>query len=79
MLEELKTATKIVGVKQLRKALANRAVKTVYVAADADPQLIEPIVAQCEEANISVVRVESMETLGAACEISVSAAAAAII
>ena len=79
MLEELRTASKVVGVKQLRKALSAGAVKTVYLAADADPALTQPLIAQCKQECITVVRVESMEKLGAACEISVPAAAAAIV
>ena len=47
MLDELKTAEKVVGIKQLRKALAVGKAKTVFIAEDADPLLTEPIVRQC--------------------------------
>lgn len=80
MLDELKTEKKIVGVKQLRKALSNgSSVKKVFLAEDADPLLTEPIAAQCEALHIAVISVPTMKQLGAACSISVEAAAAAII
>lgn len=79
MLEELKTAEKVVGIKQLRKALATGRVKKAFIAEDADPALTAPIVAQCKETNVTVVTVETMRQLGAACQIPVDAAAAAIV
>lgn len=79
MLDELKTAEKVVGIKQLRKALTAGRAKTVFIAEDADPLLTEPIVLQCRECNVTVVYVETMQKLGAACNIPVSAAAAAMI
>lgn len=79
LLDELKTAKKVVGVKQLRKALESGTVKKVFLAADADPMLTEPIVEKCESMNITVISVPTMKQLGAACNISVHAAAAAIL
>ena len=46
MLDELKTAERVVGIKQLRNALTAQRVQTVYVARDADPMLIEPLLEQ---------------------------------
>lgn len=79
MLDELKTADKVVGIKQLRKAIAAGKVKKVFLAADADPMLTEPVLAQCREQKITVVSVPTMRQLGAACSIPVDAAAAAIL
>lgn len=79
MLDELKTAKKVVGIKQLRKALAAGDVKKVFVADDADPSLTGPLVEQCRKLEIAVISVPTMKQLGAACEISVDAAAAAIL
>lgn len=79
MLEELSAENKIVGIKQLRKALAGGKVKKVFIACDADPQLTEPVIEQCEKQHITVVTVPTMKQLGAACSISVDAAAAAIV
>ena len=79
MLEELSAANRIVGIKQLRKALAGGKVKKVFIARDADPMLTEPVLAQCKKQQITVVSVPTMKQLGAACSISVDAAAAAIV
>lgn len=79
MLDELKTAERVVGIKQLRKALTAGRAKTVFIAEDADPLLTEPIVCQCRESNVTVVFVETMQQLGAACNIPVPAAAAAML
>ena len=43
MLEELNYAARIVGVKQLRRALADGRVRKVFLADDADPALTDPI------------------------------------
>ncbi len=79
MLDELKTHRKVVGIKQLRKALSAGTAKKVFVALDADPALTNPIVGQCQTAHITVTMVPTMKQLGDACEISVAAAVAAII
>ena len=79
MLEELKTTEKVVGVRQIRKAFANGRVKKVFLARDADPALTEPLARECEAAAVSFDYVPTMKQLGAACEISVPAAAAAIV
>ena len=79
MLDELKTASKVVGIKQLRKALTAGSAKKVFLAEDADPMLTEPIEKYCEETNTTLIHVPTMKQLGAACEISVPAAAAAIV
>ncbi len=79
MLEELKTANKVVGIKQLRKALNSGEAKKVFIARDADPVLTEPLIKECEVLHVTVVSVPTMKQLGAACSISVDAAVAAII
>jgi large subunit ribosomal protein L7A len=79
VLEELKTASKVVGIKQLRKALSAGTVTKFFLARDADPMLTEPIEKYCDETRTTVIYVATMKQLGAACEISVPAAAAAIV
>ena len=79
VLDELKTANKVVGIKQLRKAIVAGKVKKVFLAADADPLLTDPLAEQCRELAITVITVPTMHQLGAACDISVDAAAAAIL
>ena len=79
VLDELKTAKRIVGIKQLRRALSSGTVRKVFLAEDADPRLTEPLEALCESLGVSCVLVPQMLDLGNACGIDVGAAAAGIL
>ncbi len=79
MLEELKNSEKVVGIKQTRRALDGRVVKTIFLARDADPALVEPLEAQARECGVGVCWVDTMRALGAACGIAVGAAVAATV
>ena len=72
-------AARIVGVKQLRRALADGRVRKVFLADDADPALTDPIREACTLAGIPVETAASARQLGQACGISVAAAAAGVI
>lgn len=79
MLNELEHAAKVVGVKQVRRVLANGRAKCVYLAKDADPQLIRPLKLLAEERGVEVVQAGSMKALGRACGIAVGTACAAVV
>ena len=79
MLDELKTAKKVVGIKQLRRALTDQTAELVFLAKDADPALTEPLLDRCRANGVEVVTGVTMAELGKACGISVGAAAAAIL
>ena len=79
MLDKLSTAKKVVGIKQVRRAVKDGQALAVYLADDADPQLTQPLERACEDAGIRVVLVKSMKELGAACGIAVGSACAAEI
>lgn len=79
MLSELKTAKKVIGLKQTKKALSEGGVKTVFVASDAERRLVAPVIEQCEKSGIEMVDTATMRELGEACGIEVGAAVAAII
>lgn len=79
MLEDLSSGKKVVGIKQLRKAVSAKTVKTVFLAQDADPFLTDPVRRLCEENQIAIVDVPTMAELGRACGISVSASAAGLL
>ena len=51
----------------------------VFVARSADPKLTDPIVEMCQEKNVPLVEVATMEELGKACQIEVGAAVAALL
>lgn len=79
MLTELMDKEKVVGVKQLKKALRDDRAAKVFAAQDADPKLIAPIVETCREKNVPLEEIPTMAELGKACGIHVGAAVAALI
>ena len=79
MLEDLRSGRKVVGIKQLRKAVSANQVKVVFLADNADPSLTDPVRRMCRERDIPVVDVPTMAELGRACGISVSASAAGLM
>lgn len=79
MLRDLDDASRrIVGAKQLLRALEAGRVATAFVAKDADKFLTKPIEDRCLDKNIPCREVESMSVLGKACGIDVGAAAAGV-
>lgn len=78
MLDLLRESPKVVGAKQLTKAIRLGEIERAFVAQDADIFVTQPIVTLCAENNIPVVEVRSMKELGAACCIQVPTAAAGI-
>lgn len=79
MLSELSTRDKIVGIKQLKKALAAGQAAKVFLAMDADPKLTAPIVETCQSGGVPLEQVPTMAELGRACGIEVGAAVAALL
>lgn len=79
MTENLKHNNKIVGAKQVKRALKELKVNKVYIAQDAEKRVILDIVQQCEKMHIPIVNVESMSKLGDACGIGINAAVAALL
>ena len=79
MLNELENTPKVVGVKQVRRALANGQAKCVYLAKDADPQLTQPLERQAAETGAEVIWADAMKALGRACGIAVGTAVAATV
>ena len=77
MLEELKQKSKVVGVKQTRRAVSDGSARRIFLARDADPQLTEPLADLCVQRGVPVEWVPSMKELGTACGIAVGSAAAA--
>lgn len=79
MLTDLSAQTRVVGAKQVKRAVeAGRALR-VYLAEDADPRVTEPIAALCAEKGVETESGCSMKELGKACGISVGAAVAAAL
>ena len=79
MLSELKNSPKVVGVRQLRKAVGRGEIRRVFLADDADPAVTEPVEALARDCAVPVTRVPSMRELGQACGIAVGASAAGLL
>ena len=78
MLSELNGCEKVVGAKQVLRALASGEVRKVFIATDADVFVTRKVYDRCREINMPVVEVPSMKALGEACGVQVKAAVAAI-
>ena len=80
MLEALADAERrVVGTKQLLRALDEGKVAQAFVASDADLLLTKRVEDRCFDMNIPCAKVETMEKLGRACGIDVKAAAAGLL
>lgn len=79
MLSELNVTEKVVGAKQVKRAVNDGRAKKLFLAADADPRITEPLTALAAEKGVSVEEVPTMKELGTACGISVGSAVAAVL
>lgn len=79
MLEELNVANKVVGAKQVKRALNDGRAKKVFLAGDADPRVTQPLAQLAVNTRVAVELVPTMKELGAACSIAVGSAVAAIV
>lgn len=80
-MEKLREAgsRKVVGTKQVLRAIGAGTAERVYVASDADTFIYQQVVRKAEEAGVPCVRVPSMKELGMVCGVSVSTAAAGLL
>ena len=70
---------KTVGLKQTQRALEKGIVRRVFVAHDAENQVLRPVLDWCRKNNIEHIEVPTMQELGKACGIEVGTAVAAIL
>ena len=79
MLSELNSADKVAGAKQVKRALNDGRAKKLFLAADADPRVTEPVESLCAEKGVPVVKDHTMKELGSACGIAVGCAVCALL
>ncbi len=79
MLSELNDSNKVVGTKQVKRALNDGRARKVFLAGDADPRVTGPLSRLAAEKGVSAETVPSMKALGTACGIAVGSAAAALV
>ena len=70
-MEEHMEQSRVVGIKQVKRALREGRALEVILADDADPALTEPLEAACREAGVKVTHTASMKELGRACAIRI--------
>ena len=80
-MEMLKAAgsRKVVGTKQVLRAIKAGTVSRVYVCTDADTFIYQQVVRAAEEARVPCVRAASMKELGMICGVNVPTAAAGLL
>ena len=78
MIPELSGTNKVVGAKQAKRALRDGRAARLYIAVDADPRLLQPLVQEAVNRQVPVSQVSTMKELGAACGIAVGAAVAVL-
>ena len=69
----------VIGKKQTLRFLLKNEVNKVFISKDADIHVTREIMSICKDKNIEIVYFENMKDLGKACNISVNAAAAAVL
>ena len=67
MLEELSSKDKVVGLKQVQRAVSAGRAGRVFLACDADPRLTRPLEGRCRERGVPVSGAHTMAQLGRAC------------
>ena len=65
MIEQLKQENKVVGAKQTRRALKDHRAKRVYMAQDADPRILQPLVQEAVRQQVPLEQV--VQELGNQC------------
>lgn len=79
MLSELRTAHKVIGVKQSKKAIRDGKAAEVFVALDAEKRVVGPIYELCNEMDIKLTEITTMTELGDAAGIDVGAAVVTVL
>ena len=79
LLEELHTNRKVIGAKQVKKAITEGSTIKVYLAVDAEPHVIIPLKELSAQLGVQIDNSHTMEELGAICNIEVGAAAVALL
>jgi len=79
LLDEIENSKKVIGSKQVKKAVMKGLAMKVFLAENAEPHIIEPLREICRQHEVEVESIETMEELGNACGIEVGSAAVALI
>ncbi len=78
MLTKLRNSSKVIGLKQSKRAIIDGLATACFIARDAEQRITEPMEALCREQGVEIVYVDTMRMLGEACGIEVGAAVAVL-
>lgn len=79
MLSQLRTAHKVIGVKQSKKAIRDGVAVEVFVALDAEKRVVGPVYELCTETGTKITEITTMAELGDAAGIDVGAAVVTVL
>ena len=77
MLTQLTASEKVVGAKQVKRALKDGRAKKLFWAENADPRVLQPLIQEAVRSGVPLQQISTMKELGEACGIAVGAAVAA--
>ena len=69
---------RVVGARQVLRAVSEGKVREVFIARDADPFVTRPVMDACETAKIRITEIDTMSQLGVSCGIEVKASVAGL-
>ena len=73
-----KRAMRVVGVRQVLRAIKQERAEMIFLAMDAGPQIRGAVEQAAREGNVPLQMVSTMEELAALCRVDVPSAAAAV-
>lgn len=79
MLTQLTASEKVVGAKQVKRALKDGRAKKLFWAENADPRVLQPLIQEAVRSGVPLQQISTMKELGEACGIAVGAAVAALL
>ena len=79
MLTELTVMEKVVGAKQVKRALKDGRAKKLFWAENADPRVLQPLIQEAVRSGVPLQQIGTMKEQGEACGIAVGAAVAALL
>ncbi len=78
-LDELKSSSFVVGLKETERAIDKGEASHVFIASDCDDRISLPLKEVCEKAGVAVTADFTKKEIGRACGIKVKAASAAVL
>ena len=79
ILDIKKTNKRCVGLRETEKAIESEKARKVFIARDAEDKVKKPVENKCENKEIKVEYVDTMQEIGEACDINRGASTAAIL